>query len=94
MFEKPICLLRGSGGKLTFARELIDKWILEKTEWVQPIVVAGCGDELVKEAVDRYNDLAKGLAYYSPVGEYKGAEGGGGEQSHHGLRSHSRGGRS
>ena len=60
------------GGKVSFAKELIDKWILEITQWVRPLLLAGCGDDLLGEAVDHYNALNGGLAYYSPVGSING----------------------
>ena len=60
------------GGTVTFAKELIDKWIMEKTEWPDSLLIAGCDDEVVRKAVERYNALNNGLAYYSPGGSAKG----------------------
>jgi putative molybdopterin biosynthesis protein len=58
--------------RLGFDRELIDKWILEKMEWVPPLLLAGCDDDLLRKAVDHYNSLDGGSAYYAPVGSIKG----------------------
>jgi putative molybdopterin biosynthesis protein len=58
--------------RLGYVKELIDKWILEKTVWVPPLFLAGCDDDLLRSAVDRYNSLGGDLAFYAPVGSVAG----------------------
>jgi len=60
------------GGKISFAKELIDKWILENTEWDERIVLAGSDDVLLRNIIDGYNARQKGLVFYAPVGSING----------------------
>ena len=58
--------------RLGYDKDLIDKWILENAQWVPPLFVAGCYDDLLRNAVDRYNSLDGDLAFYAPVGSING----------------------
>jgi putative molybdopterin biosynthesis protein len=60
------------GGKVTFVKELIDKWMLENTDWGSKLLVAGTDDILLQNAVDSYNKLQEGMVYYAPVGSIEG----------------------
>ena len=60
------------GGKVTFVKELIDKWMLENTDWGPQLLVAGSDDILLQNAVDSYNNLHEGMVYYAPVGSIEG----------------------
>lgn len=60
------------GGKIAFAKELIDKWILENTEGEQQVFLAGSDDVLLRNIIDAYNNLQKGLMFYAPVGSING----------------------
>lgn len=60
------------GGKIAFAKELIDKWILENTEREKLILVAGSDDPLLRRVIDLFNGENKGIIYYAPVGSING----------------------
>ena len=61
------------GGKVTFAEELIDKWILEVTEWGPQILVAGIDDVFLQNAVDSYNNgLHEEMVFHAPMGSVNG----------------------
>jgi putative molybdopterin biosynthesis protein len=60
------------GGKIVFAREIIDKWILENTAREQQIYVAGSDDMLLRKIIDAYNGSQSGLVFYAPIGSMKG----------------------
>lgn len=60
------------GGKIAFAKELIDRWILQSTDWEERIFVAGSDDVLLRNIIDGYNNLHKGLVFYAPVGSING----------------------
>ena len=60
------------GGKIAFAKELIDKWILENTEREKRILIAGSDDPLLRRVIDLFNGEHKGVIYYAPVGSING----------------------
>ncbi len=63
------------GGKVAFAKELIDKWIMENTQKENQIGIAGSDDWLVRKVIDIWNySVAKnnGVIYYAPVGSING----------------------
>jgi putative molybdopterin biosynthesis protein len=60
------------GGKIAFAREIIDKWILENTQWEGRIFLAGSDDIFLRNVIDAYNSLDKELVFYAPVGSING----------------------
>jgi putative molybdopterin biosynthesis protein len=60
------------GGKIAFAKELIDKWILENTEREKLILIAGSDDPLLRRVIDLFNGENKGVIYYAPVGSING----------------------
>jgi excisionase family DNA binding protein len=60
------------GGKIAFAKEIIDKWILGNTQWEDRIFLAGSDDAFLRNVIDAYNNLDRGLVYYAPVGSING----------------------
>lgn len=63
------------GGKISFAKELIDEWILENTQREKLILIAGSDDPLLKKIIDLFNALQKDVVvFYASVGSMKGLE--------------------
>ncbi len=63
------------GGKIAFARELIDDWILENTQREKLVFLAGSDDPLLKKIIDLFNASQKGTTvFYAPVGSLRGLE--------------------
>ncbi|HVN96912.1 MAG TPA: substrate-binding domain-containing protein [Syntrophorhabdaceae bacterium] len=60
------------GGKIAFAKELIDKWILENTEREKHVLIAGSDDPLLRQVIDLFNGRNEGVIYYAPVGSING----------------------
>jgi excisionase family DNA binding protein len=62
------------GGKIAFAKEIIDGWLTQTTERERHIYVAGSDDVLFKRIVDAYNTKAQGTSaiFYAPVGSING----------------------
>lgn len=60
------------GGKVVFAREVIDKWILENTEREKHILIAGSDDILLRRIIDTFNKDRKSLIFYAPIGSVSG----------------------
>ncbi len=60
------------GGKLTFAREVIDQWLLENTEQSSLILLAGSDDLLLRHIIEVYNSKSTGVVFYAPVGSING----------------------
>lgn len=62
------------GGKITFAREIIDGWITQTTEREKHIYVAGSDDMLLRRVIDAYNSRGRGdnIIFYAPVGSVNG----------------------
>lgn len=60
------------GGKIAFAKELIDKWLLGNTEREKQILIAGSDDPLLRRVIDLFNGESKGVIYYAPVGSING----------------------
>lgn len=63
------------GGKISFAKELIDEWILENTQREKLIFIAGSDDPLLKKIIDLFNASQKGITvFYASVGSMRGLE--------------------
>jgi len=63
------------GGKISFAKELIDDWILENTQREKLIFIAGSDDPLLKKILDLFNASQKGVTvFYASVGSMRGLE--------------------
>ncbi len=61
------------GGKIAFAKGLIDDWILENTQREKLILIAGSDDPLLKKIIDLFNAFQKDTtAFYAPVGSMNG----------------------
>ncbi|OPY75358.1 MAG: PBP superfamily domain protein [Syntrophorhabdus sp. PtaU1.Bin058] len=60
------------GGKIAFAREVIDRWILESTEREKVILIAGSDDPLLRKIIDIYNNGKAGTIFYAPIGSING----------------------
>jgi putative molybdopterin biosynthesis protein len=60
------------GGKIVFARELIDRWILESTVRGEQIFLAGSDDMLLRRLTDLYNGVGHTTVFYAPVGSING----------------------
>jgi putative molybdopterin biosynthesis protein len=60
------------GGKVTFAKELIDKWILASTGGAEHLLLAGSDDAFLRNIIDAYNALHEKLVFYAPVGSING----------------------
>lgn len=60
------------GGKIAFAKELIDKWILENTEREKQVLIAGSDDPLLRQVIDLFNAKQNGVIYYAPIGSING----------------------
>jgi putative molybdopterin biosynthesis protein len=62
------------GGKIVFSREIIDRWIREKTEQDRNILVAGSDDPLLKRVIDIFNKTSPHVAFYAPIGSVTGLQ--------------------
>ena len=60
------------GGKITFAKELIDGWIAESTEREKHLYIAGSDDPLLRRIIDTYNKEEANTIFYAPVGSING----------------------
>jgi putative molybdopterin biosynthesis protein len=60
------------GGKITFAKELIDTWIMENTERERHLYIAGSDDPLLRRIIDAYNKAEPITIFYAPVGSING----------------------
>lgn len=61
------------GGKIAFARELIDGWIIENTQREKLILIAGSDDPLLKKIIDLFNASQNDTTvFYAPVGSLSG----------------------
>jgi putative molybdopterin biosynthesis protein len=63
------------GGKIGFPRELIDRWIIEKTESEKDLYIAGSDDPLLRFIIDSFNKESRDVTvFYAPLGSLKGLE--------------------
>jgi putative molybdopterin biosynthesis protein len=62
------------GGKIIFSREILDRWIREKTVQENNILVAGSDDALLKRVIDRFNKSSSHVAFYAPLGSVTGLQ--------------------
>jgi putative molybdopterin biosynthesis protein len=60
------------GGKIAFPKELVDRWIMEKTEGSRHITVAGSDDPLLRRILDVFNASSESLVFYAPIGSING----------------------
>ena len=60
------------GGKIAFAKELIDAWIAENTEREKHLYIAGSDDPLLRRIIDAYNKEEPSTIFYAPVGSFNG----------------------
>lgn len=60
------------GGKIAFAKELIDGWIAENTEREKHLYIAGSDDPLLRRIIDAYNKEEPSTIFYAPVGSING----------------------
>lgn len=61
------------GGKIAFAKRLIDDWILENTQREKLILIAGSDDPLLRRIIDLFNAFQKETTvFYAPVGSMNG----------------------
>ena len=60
------------GGKIAFAKELIDAWIAENTEREKHLYIAGSDDPLLRRIIDAYNKEEPSTIFYAPVGSING----------------------
>ncbi len=60
------------GGKIAFAKELIDRWITETTEQEHHLYVAGSDDPLFDRIIHDYNTAGPGTIFYAAVGSING----------------------
>ncbi len=60
------------GGKIAFAKELIDAWIAENTEREKHLYIAGSDDPLLRRIIDAYNKEEASTIFYAPVGSING----------------------
>ena len=56
------------GGKIIFAREIIDSWIHENTQMNKCLMISASDDPLFREIVDLYNKKSENPAYIATVG--------------------------
>lgn len=56
------------GGKIIFAREIIDRWIYQNTEISNSLLISGSDDLLFREIVDLYNRNCENPAFLATVG--------------------------
>ncbi|HME41814.1 MAG TPA: helix-turn-helix transcriptional regulator [Syntrophorhabdales bacterium] len=60
------------GGKIAFAKEIIDAWIAENTEREKHLYIAGSDDPLLRRIIDAYNKAEPSTIFYAPVGSING----------------------
>ena len=60
------------GGKIAFAKELIDAWIAENTEREKHLYIAGSDDPLLRRIIDVYNKEESNTIFYAPIGSING----------------------
>lgn len=60
------------GGKITFTKELIDRWFTESTEQGHQLRVAGSDDPLFSHIVQDYNAQGLDTIFYAAVGSMNG----------------------
>jgi excisionase family DNA binding protein len=60
------------GGKITFAKEIIDGWIAENTQREEHLYIAGSDDPLLRRIIDAYNKEESSTIFYAPVGSING----------------------
>ena len=60
------------GGKIAFAKEIIDAWITENTEREKHLYIAGSDDPLLRRIIDAYNKVEPNTIFYAPVGSMNG----------------------
>lgn len=60
------------GGKIAFAKELIDRWITQTTEQEHHLYVAGSDDLLLDRIIHDYNTKGPGTIFYAAVGSLNG----------------------
>ncbi len=61
------------GGKIAFAKGLIDDWILENTQREKLILIAGSDDPMLRKIIDLFNAFQKETTvFYAPVGSMNG----------------------
>jgi putative molybdopterin biosynthesis protein len=60
------------GGKIAFAKELIDRWITQTTEQEHHLYVAGSDDLLLDRIIHDYNTTGPGIIFYAAVGSLNG----------------------
>lgn len=60
------------GGKIAFAKELIDRWITETTEQEHHLYVAGSDDLLLDRIIHDYNASDAAIIFYAAVGSLNG----------------------
>jgi excisionase family DNA binding protein len=60
------------GGKIAFAKEIVDRWIFENTEREKHVYIAGSDDILLRRIIDIYNSKNTGIAFYAPIGSING----------------------
>ncbi len=60
------------GGKIAFAREIIDAWLAENTEREKHLYIGGSDDPLLRRIIDAYNKEEPNTIFYAPVGSING----------------------
>jgi putative molybdopterin biosynthesis protein len=60
------------GGKIAFAKEIIDKWILERTETERHLYIAGSDDMLLHRIIAAANSKNDYTVFYAPIGSVNG----------------------
>jgi putative molybdopterin biosynthesis protein len=60
------------GGKLIFAREIIDRWIHQNTEMHKNIFICGSDDLLFQEMIDHYNRDSENTVFSATLGSVNG----------------------
>ena len=60
------------GGKLVFAKEIIDRWIYKNTEQSNNILISGSDDVLFREIINHYNKDSDDKVYFATVGSTNG----------------------
>jgi putative molybdopterin biosynthesis protein len=60
------------GGKIAFAKELIDRWITETTEQEHHLYAAGSDDPLFDRIIHDYNAKGPATIFYAAVGSLNG----------------------
>ena len=52
------------GGKIVFAREIIDRWIQENTLQEQTLLISGSDDPLLKDVIELFNLVEEGTPIF------------------------------